>query len=190
MNGTWEDERGGGPCTRVIGQRWKDLPKPEKDALIEKAQAEQQRLIAEGGVPQVTVPSVARLKKSKAGALGPDGMPLPKKKRGRPPTPRRGGASWARFDPWLERRLVSKRLHGCIYNSVAQTAFQIQLACHYPQERLRHAGEQRRVRRRARGPSRDWERRRESVTRAPTRGRDGLRRTRQLSAPRRRGAHG
>ena len=81
------------PCEWVIGQRWKDLPKPEKDALIEKAQAEQQRLIAEGGVPQVTVPSVGRPKKSKAGALGPDGMPLPKKKRGRPPAPRWGGGS-------------------------------------------------------------------------------------------------
>lgn len=67
---------------KVIGQRWKDLPKLEKDALIEKAQMEQHRLISKGGVPPVIA---ARPKKYKAGALGPDGLPLPKRKRGRPP---------------------------------------------------------------------------------------------------------
>jgi hypothetical protein len=54
---------------KVIGQRWKELPKLEKDALIEKAQVDQHRLLAEGGVSSVPT----KPKKKKAPAFGPDG---------------------------------------------------------------------------------------------------------------------
>jgi ABC-type Fe2+-enterobactin transport system substrate-binding protein len=44
--------------------------KAEKEALIEKAQTEQQRLIAQGGVPLESTPNAAKSKKTKASKVG------------------------------------------------------------------------------------------------------------------------
>uniref|UniRef100_A0A6U3FBY9 Uncharacterized protein n=1 Tax=Mantoniella antarctica TaxID=81844 RepID=A0A6U3FBY9_9CHLO len=76
-------EETGVQLEKVIGQRWKEMPKLEKDGLIDKALSEQRRLVAEGGVAQFGAAS-SRPKKSKASKLGPDGLPLPKRMRGRP----------------------------------------------------------------------------------------------------------
>ena len=85
-------EEAGMHLERVISSKWKDLSAEEREALIGKAQAEQQRLIAEGGAKEHPPETKAKgktktkaPKKTKPPALGPDGLPLPKRPRGRPP---------------------------------------------------------------------------------------------------------
>lgn len=70
---------------KVIGTRWKAMGPEEKSAHIEKAKLEQDKLRAEGGVPQFPMPSRPKRNKHSEQELGPDGLPVPRKKRGRPP---------------------------------------------------------------------------------------------------------
>lgn len=70
---------------KVIGMRWKAMGDEEKLVHVEKAKLEQEKLRAEGGVPQFPIPTRPKRSKSTEQELGPDGLPVPRKKRGRPP---------------------------------------------------------------------------------------------------------